>query len=242
MSFRTYNGRIRTFRTRVFRYLRSSPVLPPEPEICGIPGVPDVQVISQSSARVILFPGINSQVLEVRFRRVGDATWSTRTATTEIILSGLAPGTTYEVQARSLCSETTSAYSASRVFTTQEEVIEPPAVCGLATGLLASAVSSNAAVVSWSAGENALTYHIRYRVQGAGAWTEITTGNTAVSLSGLAPETTYEFQVQTICDGLLSAYTASATFTTAQEPVTGSCVAPQVTYTPGNGTLTITVS
>lgn len=244
MPYITFNGRIRTFSTRVFRHLRTNPVQPPTPEICGIPGEPTATVLSQSSVRISWASVINSQVYELRFRRVGSANWSLRTTiNTTIDIGNLPAGTQHEYEIRSLCSETTSPWTSTKTFTTDEEVIQPPTVCGLATNLTASAISHEAAVISWQAGQNAQFYRVRYRVQGAGAWVEQTTGNSSLSLTGLSPETSYEYQVQTQCEGLVSAYTASSIFTTAQEPITGTCVAPTVTYqASGGGIITITAN
>lgn len=47
-----------------------------------------------------------------------------------------------------------------------------------------------------------------------GEWVNLSTTGTNIQLSGLSPETTYEYQVQTVYSGGLSAWTESDTFTT----------------------------
>jgi acid phosphatase len=61
----------------------------------------------------------------------------------------------------------------------------------------------------------AVSYNVQYRVNGGSSWTSTTATSNSKNISGLASGTTYEFQIQTVCSGNTSSWSASANFTTA---------------------------
>ena len=81
------------------------------------------------------------------------------------------------------------------------------------TGLVASNVNSNSAIMNWEIGGEG--YDLRYRIFGSPLWTDVAglTTNT-YSLSGLSPSTQYEVQVNTSCNASSSAYSSSVIFNT----------------------------
>jgi len=87
--------------------------------------------------------------------------------------------------------------------------------CGIAVGLYASSITSTSVMLNWSAVNGATSYVVQYRVVGSGTWTPSTVSTNSQPLSGLIANTSYEFQVQTICPSGSSAFSGSATFTTA---------------------------
>uniref|UniRef100_UPI0006964991 GEVED domain-containing protein n=1 Tax=Hymenobacter terrenus TaxID=1629124 RepID=UPI0006964991 len=90
----------------------------------------------------------------------------------------------------------------------------PPATCGVPSSLSTSGVSSTGATLAWAAVSGASSYNVRYRVSGATSWTNTTSTGTSKALTGLAASTDYEFQVQTVCSGGSSTFSASAPFST----------------------------
>jgi hypothetical protein len=73
-------------------------------------------------------------------------------------------------------------------------------VPGSPTGLTASSVAATTATLTWSAptaGGAASAYNVEYRVTGTSIWTVAIQGTSATSyqVTGLAPSTTYDFQV-----------------------------------------------
>jgi hypothetical protein len=87
--------------------------------------------------------------------------------------------------------------------------------------LAAGSLTTTSATVSWAAVTGASSYDLQYRVNGTTTWTSVTAlTTTSRSLTGLAANTTYEFQVRTNCSGTLSAFSGSATFTTQAAAVT----------------------
>lgn len=86
-----------------------------------------------------------------------------------------------------------------------------------------SNITSSSAQFDWTSAGAGLTYDWRYRVQGATSWTNAGTGTSAVTrvFTGLASNTTYEFQGKVRCGaGLSGLYGSTVTFTTAMGPCT----------------------
>ncbi len=61
----------------------------------------------------------------------------------------------------------------------------------------------------------------------AGEWTTITTDETATVLTGLEPNTTYEYQVQGVCDNKPTEWSASSFFTTTVELLDDDLAMPE---------------
>jgi hypothetical protein len=217
---------------------------------CNVPGGLASSAITTSSATVSWTAVTGASTYTVQYRVVGAPSWTTssNTASTSISLMGLTYSSNYEWQVRTNCIYgNQSAYSASSNFTT----LTP--ACNVPSGLASSAITANNATVSWSAVTGASSYDVQYRVVGAGSWNSATnTASTSLGLTGLSASTNYEWQVRTNCVyGNQSAYSASATFTTAAAGVcntpTGLAIASVTTtgatasWTAVSGALTYTV-
>ena len=125
-----------------------------------------------------------------------------------VTIAGLAPGTTYEFQVQVICSPGSSAYSASASFTT---TIDP---CSVPTGLSASSITTGSAILNWAVVSGAISYNIQYRLTGTSLWATTSSAISSVTLSGLTPGTTYEFQVQAVCSAGPGAYSSTSSFVT----------------------------
>ena len=77
-----------------------------------------------SSAATVSWSAVTGATYDVRYRKVGTASWTTSavSATTKS-LSGLTASSQYEVQVRSKCSSGNSNYSVSKTFTTSSATI-----------------------------------------------------------------------------------------------------------------------
>jgi hypothetical protein len=91
----------------------------------------------------------------------------------------------------------------------------PSATCGVPTSLSASSITSSSATLNWGAVSGAVSYNVQYRVNGGSTWTTTTSTTNSRAISGLAASTTYQYQIQTVCSGSSSAYSAIASFTTS---------------------------
>ncbi len=84
---------------------------------CGIPSGLYTNNITPTSATLNWLSVANSVSYAVRYRKTSSVNWNnTSTATNSLSISGLTLGSTYEWQARTICSIDTSAYSASATF------------------------------------------------------------------------------------------------------------------------------
>ncbi|TAE30442.1 MAG: hypothetical protein EAZ91_10335 [Cytophagales bacterium] len=172
--------------------------------------------ISPRSAQFRWNAGSGQQYV-VQWRLVGQASWTNSSTVVAYgtgnfnnnLTTGLTAGSTYEWQVLTNCEGTLTA-SSSRTFVTQ---------CTIPVVRSAYNVSSRGAAVYWDAYSFAsgVAYRVRYRPTGTTTWVEsTTTGNNSIVLTGLTNSTTYEWQVQTICDGTPTGYSPNGTnFTTS---------------------------
>lgn len=87
--------------------------------------------------------------------------------------------------------------------------------CNIPAGLASSSVTSSSATVSWSAVSGAVSYSLQYKTAASSTWTTVSgLTSTSYSLTGLTANTTYNYQVQTVCSGGTGAYSTASSFTT----------------------------
>ncbi len=179
---------------------------------CGTPASLSASSVTISSATLNWGAVSGAVSYNVQYRAVGAGSWTSSTsATNSLAISGLAEVTNYEYQVQCVCASLTSAFSASATFTTLSSV----ATCGAVTGLTSSSITSSSATLSWTAVSGAGSYNVQYRVVGAGSWSATSSATNSVAVAGLAASTSYEFQVQSVCTGASSTFSASSNFTTS---------------------------
>ncbi|MBL0046978.1 MAG: fibronectin type III domain-containing protein [Bacteroidetes bacterium] len=186
---------------------------------CGVPASLSASAVTFSSATLNWGAVSGAVTYNVQYRAVGAASWSSAsTASTSLAISGLSEVTNYEFQVQCVCAALTSAYSASGNFTTLSSVV----TCGAVSGLTASSLTSSSATLAWTAVSGANSYNVQYRIVGAASWTSTTSTTNSKAISGLTASSNYEFQVQSVCTGASSAFSASSNFTTSAIVVTCS--------------------
>jgi hypothetical protein len=105
--------------------------------------------------------------------------------------------------------------------------------CAIPTGLSVNNVDSNTVSLTWQS-TTTDTFNLRYRPTGAATWSVIDPITaTNFNLAGLAGCTEYEFQVEGLCDGLLTGYSESFISTTLG---CGACI--ERNYCPSYSILT----
>ena len=102
----------------------------------------------------------------------------------------------------------------------------PPAPCAEPAGLTVGNVGTATTSLNWNNADNANDYRLQYRRQGTSSWTSRTYDQSQASLSGLNPNTTYQWRVRTNCSSGNSDDISGPNFTT-RSPNTGDCVAPE---------------
>lgn len=157
---------------------------------------------------------------DVRYREVGASSWVNvfNVSTNLVIATGLSPLLTYEFQVRTDCIGSSSAYSASELFTTPENVCTAPA------GFTVNNIGFDFVTLSWNAVGGAEHYFIRYREIGTTTWLfKDFIFSTTTTINNLFPNTTYEAQVRVECTLGSTDFSDLVQFTTLQ--IT-SCDAP----------------
>ena len=168
-----------------------------------------------------------SQYYTVQYRPLGTTAWLIVTVQQiPYTLGNLQCGTSYEWQVQAYCINpngvaTPSGYSSPVNFST----LACTNICNAPTGITATNITTNSALISWSAISGASGYNVRYRTAGAAAWFTTSATTNSINLSNLLCGTTYEVSVQTICsNNVTSAFSASITFAT--QACTINCTTP----------------
>ncbi|MEM6631460.1 MAG: fibronectin type III domain-containing protein [Bacteroidota bacterium] len=146
---------------------------------------------------------------DLRYRVQGTTAWiDLDIAAGTTSLTELTPNTTYEWQVRSNCTANQSDWVSGPDFQT----LETP--CPLPVNLAVSSLSSTSAGLTWDPVAEATYYDIRYRVVGETVWNEDSTLGTSFTLTELTPESSYEWQVRTVCSENASEWASGPNFQT----------------------------
>lgn len=133
---------------------------------------------------------------------------------TEILLTGLNAATKYEWQVQTRCTESQSVWSVSGNFTTLDPCIPPDS-------LSATIFPDQSVRLDWADYTFANLYMLRYREVGLVAWTELgPISQSDTTLTNLAKDTLFEWQVMSLCANKESEWSVSSEFAilTCAEP------------------------
>lgn len=162
---------------------------------CPPPTNPTLTVLTDTVATLEWIDfDINTRT-DLRWRATGSTDWNEITNTSSpYSFPILTACTSYEYQLKAFCMTDTLEYTALTVFTT-DGCCEPP------TAINMPEVGILTASLSWAPVLAADSYRLRYRIDDTTNWDSLSTTNTALVVSNLSPCTTYEAQIQTLCDG-----------------------------------------
>ncbi len=142
-------------------------------------------------------------------------------------LSALAPATAYEVYVRSNCALNQAAWTGPIAFTTATPV------CPSAGNITVSNIGANQADIQWTTPVGGLSSEVEYGPSGfvPGSGSIVNTSASAVTLSGLAPGTTYDAYVRIVCALNSSSWSGPVSFATIVPncPISIAPVAADVT-------------
>jgi hypothetical protein len=165
----------------------------------------------------------NANHYDVRLRPVGGSWlylgYVFGTSKTKYSLSS---GTTYEWQARGVCSSDTSDVSSW----TSIETFSTLTPCTKPTNTNVTSVTSSSAVLGWDHfGGSSTTYDLRFKLQGSswGSWVYTYGINTnQLVQNGLNPSTGYHWQVRAVCGSSanVSGFTSYNSFSTSSNRIT----------------------
>lgn len=162
---------------------------------CPPPTNPTLTVLTDTVATLEWIDfDINTRT-DLRWRATESSDWNEITnASSPYSFPILTACTSYEYQLKAFCPTDTLDYTALTLFTT-DGCCEPPTMVNMPeVGILTASLS-------WAPVLAADAYRLRYRIDDTANWDSLSTTNTALVVSNLSPCTTYEAQIQTLCDG-----------------------------------------
>lgn len=182
-------------------------------ESCDPPQTVTVSNITNNSALVSWSNVLHATEYVLEYKLVSSPTWIALPPqpTTSRLLTGLNPGSSYQVRVKALCTEIVSNYSSVYNFTTGN-------ACNVPIGLIAINITESSATVKWEAVSGATSYDFRYKLNTNSYWNTINITGTQVSFSGLTPNTAYDVSVRAKCESVTSNYTPTLTFVTLGPP------------------------
>jgi hypothetical protein len=184
---------------------------------CGALATATVGSITTGSATISWTAASNANSYAIRICPVASTVcFDTTVIGTSVSLSGLSGGTSYSYSITPVCTSGNGTAATGTFMTLSTS-------CGDVTNLTSASITSSGATLSWTAVTGALSYNIQYKTSTATTWTTTTSTTASKSITGLSASTIYNWQVQTVCNGLSAAYVAGNDFTTAEPPV---CSAP----------------
>lgn len=151
---------------------------------------------------------------DLQFRNVSDTGWTilNNIQDNSFTLMGLAPINDYECQVRASGIDSNSNWSSSLLFTTLIE-----AECEVPANLAVRENLATSALLSWEKASVVNYCDIRYRPLGSPNWIEADSiAEPYFQLSGLVPETQYEWEIRSICQYGMSDWHQGSQFTTLQ--------------------------
>jgi len=199
----------------------------PSPQTaCDPPLADEVLVNTLSSTEVQLTsPDDSKERYDWRIRRLGNSSWISLPSTESfsVVLRGLSPNTTYEIQHRWICDEAWSEWSSAFQYTSPGGNCPAPGPDDIAVEYVSptkTTVLINSLVAS--------AYQVRYRVTGSPEWTDSDVSASPSITIDTDGGSTYEFQVRVFCNEEWSDWTTTDNFTT---PETNPCPAPSLDQT-----------
>jgi hypothetical protein len=154
----------------------------------------------------------------LQYRVTNSSGWTQQSgiSTTSYTITGLSPGTEYDVEVAAVNAGGTSAFTTTTNATTL--IASPGAPTGLTAGSSTAPTSTTATQsLSWTAGSGGApaTYNVRYSAHGANEWTTLSglTG-TSTTVTGLNANASYDYEVEAVNVGGTSAWSTVATAST----------------------------
>lgn len=185
---------------------------PPNPTFCYAPSRINLNNITITTADINWSASANALSYTIEYKLNNATTWlSLNLTSTSANLTGLKGSSTYNMRVKAICANGSSLYSSTINFTT----LVPP-TCNIPASLTTTKITPTTATANWGAVLNVLNYTFEYKTKASTKWIvapgPITTNS--YTFTGLLPATSYNFRVKTNCNGMSSAYSATASFTT----------------------------
>lgn len=178
---------------------------------CGPPVHFTIGTVQNKSAALDWNDVPGASQYRVRYKAAQQSSWTVLTTPgSQVTLSGLTPGSNYQVQVAANCPYGWSDYAKLYNFTT----VGTP-VCVAPDGLSVTGLSPTMATVGWNAVPGATSYRFDYIRTGDVYWTIKNVTQPTITLPNLQPGAVYKYRITTRCNFLqYSPPTAIKTFQT----------------------------
>ncbi|MBS1922823.1 MAG: fibronectin type III domain-containing protein [Bacteroidetes bacterium] len=179
------------------------------PTTCNVPSGTVTTNINATSATYTWTAVGGAVSYNVRYRLVGASTWTTaNTTANSYSVYSLTASSNYEWQVETVCAGgTTSGFSASTPFSTTAQP------CNTPQNNYTTSISSTSAVL-YSSGSAGGVLNLQYKKASNSTWTILNNVSTPYTLTGLQPNTNYQWQVQLVCGLAVSPWSSTVPFTT----------------------------
>ena len=179
------------------------------PTTCNVPSGTVTTNINATSATYTWTAVGGAVSYNVRYRLVGASTWTTaNTTANSYSVYSLTASSNYEWQVETVCAGgTTSGFSASTPFSTTAQP------CNTPQNNYTTSISSTSAVL-YSSGSAGSALNLQYKKASNSTWTILNNVSTPYTLTGLQPNTNYQWQVQLVCGLAVSPWSSTVPFTT----------------------------
>ena len=201
-------------------------------DACVAPAPTGLRVTSDTDDSVSLSWNAvtDAHYYKVEYRRSSSSSWlhAGYTFGTSRTVSGLDPNTPYDFQVRARGDGSPYSYTYGSPSTSVSRTTDPP-TAPAPTGLRATASTETSVSLSWNAVTDAHYYKVEYRRSSSSSWLHAGyTFGTSRTVSGLDPNTPYDFQVRARGDGSPYSYTYGSPSTSVSR-TTDSPTAPAPT-------------
>ena len=194
-AFITYNGL--TYYGDEVTFTTTAQGQPTEPSATTAPATAVGQTTATLNGSVANPDNVTITAQGFEWKATSASTYTTVNATGATMtynLTGLTASTNYTYRAFVTTANGTH-YGQDVTFTTEEEPVEP---CDVPTGLMATDVQSESISITWD-NAPALRWNLQYGPVG-GTLASATATTNSYTFTNLTPLTTYQIQVQAVCD------------------------------------------
>ena len=193
--------------------VRFSTEAEPQP-VCEVPtGLQAVPGIDNAS--LSWTAGEGNESFEVLYRETSASEFDTlECQAAEYDLTGLTAETSYSWTVIGVCGDLRSEAAEVASFTTASE--PEPERCGVPTAL-ASVPGIDTVALSWTAGENNVSFEVIYKEASAAQYDTVQSEEASCVVRGLTKKTAYVWSVRGICEEISSDFAEEAEFETLDE-------------------------
>ncbi len=193
--------------------------------------------VSTTTANFNWTPVAGATGYTLKYRPTAGGTWiNVPVAAPPVSITGLTACTSYDYKLITTCPGAISPASMGTFTTSCIPCVSAP------TGLFANNITTTTAKLNWNSDPDAIKYKVSYAPVG-GTSTVVNATSNFKSIAGLIPGTTYNYKVRSVCaDGIVSDYSATASFTTLLRLSENAIADAQITIYPNPASDNFTVA